>query len=210
VADLRCDELDREGGDPVADAAGDRERERLHVRLLGAEEQAASDDDDQEDHQLRQRAEAGVVIPGRRPPDREESGHTDRGGPDPAEHDGIRARTSRALNVGPFAQVPADQDGPHEVADQEWLYQREAPEAERRHLQGEAHDVGEDGGQPQRLPDQIGEDPGRQRLARLDLLRAPLVGDRRDPEEQRAHDGCHHGDQRGGHQLAAAVVPVAR
>jgi hypothetical protein len=130
-------------------------------------------------------------------PDGEESGHSERGGGDSGEHGQIRVAAARARGVRPPKQIPADQDGENQVADQQWLYHRETPEAERHHLQRESHDVGADGGHPQRLAHQIEQDPGRQCFFGFDPLRAALVRDRRYPEKQRGREGGPYGDRRG-------------
>ena len=63
AAEFRRHELDREGGDPVADAAGQRERERSQVLVLCRHDQAASDHHDDPDGQRQQDAEGDVRAP---------------------------------------------------------------------------------------------------------------------------------------------------
>jgi hypothetical protein len=148
VAEFRRNELDGEGSGPVAQAAGQRRRERAHVLVLGPHDQAGTHQQGQADRQRRQRAEGGMVPAGRRPSDGEESGHADRGGGDPSEHHLVRALAARALDVSAFSQVPRDHHGGHQVADKDRLYQRQAPVIERHYLQRETHDIAADGGQP--------------------------------------------------------------
>jgi hypothetical protein len=153
-------ELDGEGGDPVAQAAGQCCRERTQALVLGPHHQAGRHQQGKPDRERRQRAESGMVRAGRRTSDGEESGHADRGGGDPREHRLVRALAARARDVGAFSQVPRDQHGRHQVADEDRLHQRQAPVIERHYLQGESDDVASDGGQPERLPDQVDEDLG--------------------------------------------------
>jgi hypothetical protein len=91
----------------------------------------------------------------RRARDNEEPSHADHGGGDSREDDPGLARTPRALNARPPPQIPQDQDGENQIAYQDRLYERETPEAERHHLQGESDEIRAEGSHPQRLPDQI-------------------------------------------------------
>jgi hypothetical protein len=181
AGEFRGNELDGEGGDPVAQAAGQRRRERAQALAPGPHHQAGRHQHGKPDRERRQRAEGGMVLAGRRTSDGEESGHADRGGGDPREHRLVRAPAARALDVGTLSQVPRDHHGGHQVADEDRLHQRQAPVIERHHLQRESDDIAPDGGQPERLPGQVDEDLGRQRFPGLDLLGAALVRDRRYP-----------------------------
>jgi hypothetical protein len=158
--EFRGDELDGEGGDPVAQAAGQRGRERAQAVALGTYHQAGPDQQGKPDRERRQRAEGGMVFSGRRTSDGEESGHADRGSGDPREHELVRALAARSLDVGALSQVPRDQHGGHQVADEERLDQRQASVVERHYLQRESDDIAADGGQPERLPNQVDEDLG--------------------------------------------------
>jgi hypothetical protein len=205
AAELRCHELDRESGDPVADATGQRQRERPQVQAPGGHGQTASHYYDEPDDQRDEDAEADVRTAARRLPDDEESGHADGGGADTREHDRIPSLRPWGQHACVPSHGPPDQYGEDQVKDQKRLDEREAPEVERHNLQGESDEVRGDGGQPQRLPDQIQQDRGRQRPPGLDPLGAALVGDGRHSEEQRRSQGGPYGDRRG--QLS--VLPSA-
>ncbi len=130
-----------------------------------------------------------------------------RGGGDSREDDRGLPPAPGTLDVRPPPQIPEDQHGENQVAYDDRLYERETPETERHHLQGESGDIRGDGSHPQWLPDQIQQDPGRQRPPALNPLRAALVGNGGNPEDQRGRDSGYHGEQRG--QLSA-VPSVGR
>jgi hypothetical protein len=96
----------------------------------------------------------------RRLTDGQEGGHAGRGGGHACEHLEVRAVAPGTDHVVPLAQVPGDNHGEHEIKHQQWLHDREAPEAERHHLQREPDDVRPDGHQPQRPAEEVEQDPG--------------------------------------------------
>jgi hypothetical protein len=126
AAEFRGHELDREGRHPVIDAAGQRQRERPQVPVPGGHGQATSRYHDESDRYRHQHADADVGVTARRPPDDQESGHAGRGGADAAEDGRVPPPRPGGQHVGVPRHGPDDQDREDQVADQEWLDQREA------------------------------------------------------------------------------------
>jgi hypothetical protein len=62
----------------------------------------------------------------------------------------------------PTGWITAEGSHPNQVAYQDRLDEREPPETECRHRQGESGETRAAGRHPQRLPDQVRQDPGRQ------------------------------------------------
>jgi hypothetical protein len=149
AADVRDHQLDQERRRAVADTAGQGQRERAQVIAALGNGETSRD----ARHQSRCQREHDIEADGRhavgRAADHQEAGHARCGRDDAGEDDRIE----------PASQVRRDDHREDQVAYQERLNQGQRPVPERDYLKPEPDDAAADSDHPQRLPDQVKQDP---------------------------------------------------